>query len=723
MTTGELEAGSEHGAGAPGASAAAHARRLLAAAWAEARAQAERWFLWAPVAFGCGCGAYFALRVEPPLWLGAALAAAALAGWLAARARAASGAALLGLGLAAFGAAGFFAAELRTASVAAPVVWSQAPTIVEGWVVDVASPGSGGGRLLIAPYAMADTAPGRLPARVRVTVGPNALVGPGEAVRLRAIIGPPPAPASPGAYDFSRDSFYQRIGGVGFSLSEPLLVSGPRPPLGLSLAMAVNAARWSLARRMMADMSEREGGMAVAMTTGHEAWLSPDDVDAMRSAGLYHIVSISGVHMAIVGGFVFVLVRILIALWPWAALRVPGKKVAAVAALLAIGVYLVVSGAPPPAVRSAVTLSVAFAAVLADRRAITLHALAVAALIVLALQPEAVAQPGFQMSFAATAALVALAELWPRPIREIKAPWPIRLFQGAAGWLALAIGASFVAGLATAPFAIQHFNRVALYGLPANLIMEPLSSFVIMPALALGALGEALGLGGAPLQVAGWGIHAVLGLARWVAAWPRAMVIVASAPAISLPISFLGLLWLCLWNGRLRWLGLPAALAVMLWPRPEPPVAWVASDGGGAAVRDGGTAVFLRPEAKQFAGELWARRRGLEPAKDAKAAQAAHFDCDRRSCVPLTASTPRVAALWTRRQPSDAQLARLCNGADIVIVRGRADASRCPGVLMLQGADFARGGAAEIYAGTAGWRVVWASPLRGVRPWTHRPRE
>ncbi len=300
----------------------------------------------------------------------------------------------------------------------------------------MAGPGAGGGRLLIAPSAIGGIAPGGLPARLRLTVGPTGMVGPGAFVRLRAIVGPPPPPASPGSYDFARDAFFGRIGGVGFALTQPQILQGPRPPPLLALAMAVNAARWSLARRMIDDMGPRAGGVAVAMTTGHEAWLNPDDVTAMRSAGLTHILSISGVHMAIVGGFVFLIARTLIALWPWAALRAPGKKIAAGAALAAIGGYLVLSGAPAPAVRSAVTLAVVFAAVLADRRAISLHALAVAALIVLMMQPEAVVQPGFQMSFAATAALVALAELWPRPAREINTPWPIRLVQGAGTWLA-----------------------------------------------------------------------------------------------------------------------------------------------------------------------------------------------------------------------------------------------------------------------------------------------
>jgi competence protein ComEC len=438
----------------------------------------------------------------------------------------------------------------------------------------------------------------------------------------------------------------------------------------------------------------------------------------MRNAGLTHILSISGVHMAIVGGFVFLLARTLIALWPWAALRVSGKKIAACAGLLAVGVYLIVSGSPAPAVRSAVTLSVVFAAVLADRRAISLHALAVAALIVLAIQPEAVVQPGFQMSFAATAALVALAEAWPRPAREINTPWAMRIMQGAGIWLMAAVAASAVAGFATTPLAIQHFNRVAIYGLPANLLMEPLSTFVIMPFLAGGALLESFGLGAPLLHVAGWGVDALLRLAEVVAAWPKAVWIVASAPALALPVAFFGQLWVCLWRGRLRWLGAPAALAVSLWPRPAPPAAWIAADGGAAAIADHGAAVFLRPGVRQFASDLWARRRGLAEPADAEAAMELSFDCDRRRCLPLGAVSPRIAALWTRRAPSTSEWAALCASADIVVGRGEAAQGSCGHARVLAGADFARGGSAEIYPAGAGWRIAWAQPLRGARPWT-----
>jgi competence protein ComEC len=688
----------------------------------QAALQIDRWTLWTPVTFGCGAAIYFILPKEPlalVAWLVLAIAAAlAWAGsrWGGSRALA------VALTLTAFAFAGFGAAKLRTQQVRGPIAPADAGVqTIEAFVVDIASPGQGGQRLLLAPVRISGLEPEATPVRVRVTLRPNQpLPAPGEAIALRAILNPPPAPASPGAYDFARDAFFEGVGGVGFQLTPARPYATGPPPWRLALEMRVNASRWALALRIVEEMGVESGGLAAAMVTGHEAFIPKSQVDDLRAAGLAHIISISGLHMAIVGGFTFVLVRLGIAAWPWLALRLSGKKVAALAGFAAVVGYLVLSGAPAPAERSAITAAAAFGAMLFDRRAISLHTLAISALAILALQPEAVSAPGFQMSFAATTALVALAEAWPRPVREINAPWPIRLVQGAGVWFFAALGASFVAGLATGPFAMQHFNRVATFGLVANLLVEPISSFVMMPALAIGAVLVPLGLGGAPLAVADLAIDAMNWIAHTVALLPHAQLIVASAPNWTLAASFLGILWLCLWKGRLRWAGLPLALAVNLAPRPPIPDLWIASDGAALAVRHGTQAMLFRPDVKRFAAELWARRRGLTLPTDELAARNADYDCDRWSCVPRArAPQPRVAAVWTRRASTiEAKLPVFCPWAEIVVVRGEAPASACPKALVLTAGDFARGGSAELYREAGGWRVVWAQPLRGQRPWS-----
>jgi competence protein ComEC len=732
VTTGRSDIGiNEAGeAAAPGARAAPLSTWIrrppsLAAfgAWLadQAQAQSERWTLWTPVAFGLGAAAYFALPREPAAWVAAVLLA--LAGGLLLGSRRAGWRPLtVALALAAFAVAGFGLAKVRTERVWAPIAPAGGtPQRVEGWVVDVASPGQGGQRLLIAPARIGDWAAAATPIRIRVTLRPGAPVpAPGSPVSLLAIVNAPPPPASPGAYDFARDAFFESVGGVGFALGPPVTwTPTTEAPWRLRWRMQVNAVRWELSRRIVDELGPKSGGLAAAMTTGHEAFIPREQAENLRAAGLAHIISISGLHMAIVGGFAFAAARLLIAAWPWLALRVHGKKVAAVVGLAAVGGYLVLSGAPPPAERAAVTASVAFAAILVDRQAISLHALALAAMAVLLLQPEAVTEPGFQMSFAATAALVALAERLPRPVKEISVPWPIAAAQSVATWIGVSLAASFVAGLATGPFAMQHFNRVSTWGLAANLLVAPISSFLMMPGLALGAALTPFGLGEAPLAAAGFAIGLMNRVAATAAAAPAAQLVVASGPAWTLPAAFLGILWLCLWKGPLRWAGLPFALAVLLAPKPPAPDAWIAADGATAAVRSGASAVLLRPDVKLFGAELWARRRGLQPGPASPAA----YDCDRWSCRPTADAPVRLAEAWNLKRPlKPGRIAAMCQAAEVLVIRNDDPPAGCRASLVLTGEDFRRGGSAELYrAANGAWRVSWAQDLRGHRPWTWGP--
>ncbi len=682
-------------------------------------AQALRWRLWGPVAFGGGCAFYFALRSEPPFWPLVLAAVAAFAFWGLAKARGMTRRITWPLLLIACLAGGLAAAKARTGFVAAPIapVLGE-PTAIEAWVVDVDSPGQRGARVVIAPVWIRGLAPDQTPVRLRATVRGEP-PEPGRAIRVFAILNPPPARASPGAYDFGRNAFFQGMGGVAFALGETREADLPRPPWRLRLEMAVNGARYALAQRIVARLGQRTGGIAAAMTTSHETWISQEDMDVMRDSGLAHILSVSGLHMAIVGGFVFFAVRLGVAAWPWLALRVSGKKVAALAGLVAVGVYLVVSGAPPPAERAAITAAIAFLAILLDRQAVTMHGLAVAAFVVLAIQPEAVVTPGFQMSFAATAALVALVEAWPKRPREISAPWPILAIQRFAGWITAAVAASLVAGMATGPFSMQHFNRTAVYGLLANLGTSPVADFILMPALALGAALEPLGLGGPFLAVAGWGVDLMLAIGSWTASLPGAVRTIPSAPDVVLPIAFVGVLFICLWRGRLRWMGLPLAAAVLIWPRPSAPDLWIGDGGTNAAFNRHGAAVVVWPGVREFAADLWSRRRGLALTKR----EMDGWTCDRFSCRPQSPVAGPIALWWGRRAPDPERLAALCETAEVVGLRAAVPdiPASCAGRLVLDGVDFSKGGAVELWRDGVGWRAVWTTDVRGNRPWTRQP--
>jgi competence protein ComEC len=695
----------------------------------EAAAQVDRVFLWVPVAFGLGAAIYLGLKSEPPLWPAAAAAVtlglgAGVAAWRGA------GRALIGaLVLAAMIAAGFSVAKLRSDRVAAPIVPAGLGVAeVEGYVVDVDTPSASGPRLLIAPTYVSHLDSGRLPLRLCIVMPAGGFVAPGQAVAVKALLDPPPAPAAPGAYDFARDAWFGGEGGVGLARSAPQVIAAPPAPWRLRLVMGVNDFRWATARRLAADMNQVMGtnagdaaGLAVAVTTSHQDWLSAEVRNDLRASGLAHMLAIAGLHTAALSGFVFFSLRFLIAAWPWLALRVNGKKVAAIGGLLAVGAYLVLSGAHAPARRAAITASVAFAAILMDRQAVSLRSLALAALIILAADPEVVVQPGFEMSFCATAALVALAEIWPRQPRAVGLPWHLSLIQRGRDWIVALFVVSLVAGAATGPFAIQHFNRIANFGVFANLTADLVASVVMMPALAIALLLEAVGHGlAAPaLFVAGWAARAVIAIGHLFATAPGAAAGATAAPQVALLISYFGILFVCLWNGWLRWIGLPLAFAVALWPRPAPPLVWVAADGADAAIAVRGQEVALRPGVRAYATDVWAQRRGLAVPADMLRARGAMFDCDYWSCAARSGVKPALGIWWTRRKPKPERLAELCAASDILVLRADVPLpSGCRDVMVLRPGDFAAGGAAEIFAAKGGWRVAWSQPLRGQRPWS-----
>ncbi len=701
----------------------------------EAAAQRERVVLWTPVAFGAGAALYLAFREEPPLAPGLALAAvlglAAGLAWVWGRRFWVTAV----LALAATAAVGFCVAKLHSDTMAAPIAPVRPGfTRVDGWVVDVDTPSPRGERLLIAPVRIRGLTPAETPVRVRIVLGarggPEAAPAPGTPISLTAMVDPPPGPAVPGGYDFARDAWFEGIGGVGLSTQQPRFVELPQPPLALRWEMGVNALRWRVASTLVHDIREVMGpddggaaGLAAAVTTSHQDWLEPEHRDDLRASGLAHMLAIAGLHTAAVSGFAFFALRLLFAAVPWLSLRLPVKKLAALGALAAVGIYLLLSGAHPPARRAAVTASVAFFAILVDRRAVSLHSLAIAALAVLWMEPEVVVAPGFEMSFCATASLIALAEVWRRPAGAAGLAWPLRFLQNARDWFVASLAVSFVAGAATAPFAIQYFNRVANYGVAANLTADFVASVLLMPALALSLLAQALGLGadvaGPILWVAGWAARAVISLGQVFGQAPGAAMTYPSAPEIALALSYLGIVFACLWRGRLRWLGVALSFSVALWPRGAAPVAWIAADGNDAAIVIDGTEVALKPQARAYATQSWAQRRALSLPADPVAAQQAVFDCNRTACAPLADTRPAIAAWWTRRRPNPERLADLCQGAEFLILRAAVTPPpQCDGAIILRRGDFEAGGAAEIYQTPSGWRLVWAQTSRGRRPWT-----
>ncbi|MEZ5755651.1 MAG: ComEC/Rec2 family competence protein [Paracoccaceae bacterium] len=372
-----------------------------------------RGFLAVPVGMGCGIGIWFALPFEPGgrEYL---LAAGGMAALLALPLRSLRGQAVM-LGLVCI-LLGFLACGLRVLSVAAPILPAESYGPVKGRIVDIDRSQTGALRLTLDQVWMARRAPEETPARIRLSLhGDQRWLQPepGAIVMATAFLSPPRGPVEPGAFDFRRMAYFAGLGAVGYTRSPVLVWLDPAPD-----AEWVGRMRSHLSGAIRAHVPGDAGAFAAGVLTGDRSGLSPEAVAALRDSSLAHLLAISGMNMAFLVAFVFGLLRYGIALVPPLALRVNSKKVAAVVSLGVAYFYLLLSGANVATERAFIMVAVVLVAVLLDRRAITLRSVAIAGAILLAWQPEALLSPGFQMSFAATVALIvgfdAMSRRWSR---------------------------------------------------------------------------------------------------------------------------------------------------------------------------------------------------------------------------------------------------------------------------------------------------------------------
>ena len=515
------------------------------------RARAQL-FLWMPVALSLGIGAYFAAPSEPSPRIYALAGAGALWAlwlWLRGPDWLRFPAALIALAC-----AGGLLAGARAHSVAAPVLSHRYYGPVEGRVIGIDRAASDKIRITLDRVRLNSP---EHPVRVRIAVDATAdpaVPPPGTMVMTTAHLMPPPPPVAPGAYDFRRAAWFDQLGAIGYS-SVPVLRAAP--PARCDLSLGAHRARRALSQAIQARIPGQPGAMAAAILTGDRSGLSEATREDMRRSNLAHLIAISGLHMGLLAGFVFALVRYGLALWGNRALVWPVKKIAAIGALLAATGYLWLSGAAVSTQRAWIMVTVMLLAVLIDRRALSLRTVALAATLLLIWRPESLIAPGFQMSFAATTALIVALGPWARVSRHIP-----RLLRP----LAMLVATSVIAGAATAPIVAAQFHRLSEYGVFANLLAVPAMGMVVMPAGVIAAILALVGLSAPALWVMGLGTGWILAVARYFATIEGAVVpVVAPGPWV-IPLMVLGALGAVLARGAGRSMAvLLIGLSVVFW--------------------------------------------------------------------------------------------------------------------------------------------------------------
>ncbi len=663
-------------------------------------AQRGTLFLWVPVCLAIGIGGYFSLRFEPeaPVWVGLATCAIGLL-WLSRYVPSWIGPFLVGIALVITGAG---LAKLRVERVSAPVLEFRYYGPIEGRVVMIDRSASDAMRLSLDRVVLRDVALYRTPERVRVSLHgdqPIPRFFPGDVVILTGHLSPPSGPAEPGGFDFQRHAWFDRLGAVGYTRT-PVLRAAPTEE---GAALAVFKIRAALSYAVQEQIPGEAGAFAAAIMTGDRSGMNAETLEDLRASNLAHLLAISGLHMGLLTGFIFASLRYGLSLWPRLALRIPTKKVAACVALAIGAFYLALSGGNVATLRAYIMVSVMFGAVLFDRRAISLRSVAIAAVIILTITPEALVGPGFQMSFAATTALVASFSA----LRRLEMyRWP-----GWVQFVANVVISSGVAGLATAPIAAAHFNQIAHYGLVANLLSVPLMGVLIMPAAVLAICLAPLGLWAIGLWLMQQGLEWVLLVAGTVANQPGALSHVPTPGATVLAVLALGVLLAIVLRGKARLVGLPIAVsAFFLWAQVDRADLLVADTGNLMGLMTEEGRALSKPRGSGFVAGIWLENDGAPVAQDIAAA---------RQGIDVQGRVMRAElGQWSILQVSGkTALEELlgCGGADILVSNQSSTGDRpC---LVLDQASMRSSGSVAFSLNKGVLTVTTARDISGVRPW------
>jgi competence protein ComEC len=681
-------------------------------------AERERWPLWLPVIFAIGVGLYFALPAEPALWLAPAIMLfLCFFGW-GFRQRQEI---LLGILACSAMVVGFAIAQTHAVLMTAPTLSRPiGPTNVIGRVVEVEKQRNG--QRVTLDRLSVNGLKGQPPHRARIKLPRHAPdTQPGERLSLRATLMPPPTPSLPGGYDFARQAWFDRLGAVGYAYSAKRLSPVPTDGFFDRFAIGLSALRHELTGRIAKAIGGDAGAVAAALMTGERSGISPELNEAYRNSGLYHLLSISGLHMAMVAGLALMVVRRFFALFEFIALRYPIKKWAAATAVLVTFAYLLISGLMAPSLRSFFMTCLVLLGVLLDRQAISMRLVAWAAVAVLLYAPDSLLGPSFQMSFAAVVALIAAYE---GPFRRFNAgdwgereerPW----WRKPLIYVIASIATTIVATLATAPYALYHFNRLAPYGLVANLFALPLTGIAIMPLVMLAFLFMPFGLEDWALRPLGWAVEAVNLIAIEVGGWPSAGLLLPEPSFLGLIAVTYGGLWLCLWKGSWRAFGLvPIIIGLISSGGGKPPDILIGGDFSPLAVRTtDGRLLFASEKGNNFAREVWLRRNGgdLPPGlwPSSGSSEDGSLACDGWACL-YHKNGHRVAFV-----KSPEALEEDCGKADLVVSLLPLGRQTCKGgAQKIDRYELLRKGTHVLHLEPEGLSIETVAEKRGDRLWS-----
>ncbi len=627
--------------------------------------------------------------------------------------------------------AGELSAALRTARVAAPVLDKIRIVTPQGFIEEMDFRRNGA-RFLLRVHSAEGLTPEQTPFRVRLSMRRAPPFEAGTYVRLKAQLLPPARASLPGGYDFARDAWFARLGAVGNALARIEVVpSAESPGLAASAMMAIDRGRNALARRIDKIVGGDSGAIAAAMVTGKRDLLSDEAKEVIREAGIFHIITISGVQMTLVAAIFFVGLRRLLALSQTLALSYPIKKWAALFAIAGALFYDIATGSRVGTERALFMTLIMLTSVVLDRQALTMRNLAIAAALVILTQPEAIMGASFQPSFAAVAALVAVYEArmaaWGRDEPLGKASRPVEgerkrmaleilkphLRRGPLGLLF----ATFCATSATASFMAYNFHELSPFVLIGNPLTLTIIEIFAVPGALAGTLLYPLGLDAWVWRYIGLGIDGVMWAARGIGSWPGSTIHLPAFAPWAIVFLSLAVLSSVLWRTAiLRATALPLAALGLLGAAAGPSFDMAVAPAGDAVAfraADGRLAVIGRGR-NAFSTEQW-----LRADADGRLASEAltKANCDKLGCVGYLASGRTVALVFDTQA-----FAEDCTRADIVVTPRFAPLG-CAAAIVIDREKLKQTGALTLAFAKDG--VVQMRAARAAdedRPWSPAPK-
>lgn len=673
-------------------------------------------FLWIPVFFSFGIGAYFSLPVEPPIFIGLFCALLFISVYIVFfRSRPAFTIVFWAV-LLIF--SGFITAQVRTISVYTPILEKKMRTVeIVGTVLSVEDGEGGvGQKVIIGDLQIEDLAPEKTPrnARLSYRAKPELIVG--QRIKGLASLNPPATPVMPGAFDFRRHMFFQSIGAVGFIFNPPEILGSQSG----SIFIFIEDLRQKIVERVKAAVPEREAALIVALTIGKQGGISQEDRDAMRDAGLAHILAISGMNFGLMAGAVFFMFRLGMAAIPWLALNYPIKKIAAVAAFIVAVLYLFLSGMTIPAQRAVLSTGAIFLAIYLDRSPISLRLVAFAAVVVLVIAPESLLSASFHMSFAAVVALIAVYD-------STRPQWEKLLKRGGvlnkiAMYFVGVCATTIIGSLATGIYALYHFQRFAVLGLIANFVAVPLIAFIIMPFALIAVILAPFGLDWIAYRAMGFAAIQILNIAHWVAQMPAASWQISAWPFSALICFTLAGIWVVLWRGVGKLAAVPlimigfAAILVA-----QKPIALASASHKIFGFYDGQNLYVNSTRTDKFTRENWERALGVSENASVfmrpDGAESLPYRCD------YDAFRIEVQNVKFSLVKDVYALAQECEWADSIIVEDSFESrpKNCGDKIVIGRFDTWRKGAYGFYKNADG--LVFVKTVAqglGDRPWVNK---